>query len=208
MTLPEILETALNDAKKALDSDMQNRLHLPFRQRIWHAMGPNLRDQKDIPFGVGLKRRTKLAILCAEKVMPIWFNKYPDDDDPVLIISTAEQVIEKQVDYDSGSKILDSFYVKTMNLRQEDARPTLVGFCVSGALSTALVDCTDSEQIDDNQTDFDNDPETWECSVFASMAYANDQPEIGLYEADKMYEFWKWYIDEAVPQAYEAYSDE
>jgi hypothetical protein len=212
MALPTDLNQALKDALHSIDQNAQRRLHLPYRQRIWRAMGPNQRDTNDRPFGVGLKRRTRLAILCVEKVLPIWFNAYPEDDDPALVIATAERLLEKKIDHQSASNIMDSFDVKIMNLDQEvnghpDGRPAMVGSAVSSALSTALVDCDDFTEIDDDLTDFDDDPETWECSVFASMAYANEQPALGLFEADKMGYFWQWYIKEAVPKAYRSYRD-
>jgi hypothetical protein len=143
-------------------------------------------------------------------VLPIWYDAYPDDDGPSSMLAIAEQVVEQNFDLEEANRIMDAYSVDILNLDnivngKEDYRPSAVGDAAVGALVTALVEHS-FDNIDDDIGDFDGDPETLECSVHASMAYANDQPVLGLLETDKMYEFWQWYIDEAIPKAYEAYS--
>lgn len=205
MTIPTDLMTNISNAKDSIRNDPQNRLALAMRQRIWKAMGPDTR------LGVGHKRRTRLAILCTQKVLALWHNKFAENDGPDIMLSIAEKFIEQQIDKKEATKIHDNFLTEVANMPKKydghlDFRPSMVGDAAVSALTTALVDC-EFKQISDDIDDFDNDPETWECSVLASMAYANDQPALGLFEADKMYEFWNWYLDEAVPQAYQAYPD-
>jgi hypothetical protein len=52
------------------------------------------------------------------------------------------------------------------------------------------------EEIEENDfSDYDFDPYRWTVSYHASLAYGEEKTE-------RTKEFWEWYLNEAVPQAF------
>jgi hypothetical protein len=82
-----------------------------------------------------------------------------------------------------------------------------VGFAAINAVVVALFD-EETEELDDDGNvilDQDLDPFTWDTSFYAAAAYSENEPEENKIQ--KRREFWLWYLNDAVPLAYQAAKD-
>ena len=73
-------------------------------------LGPLQRDGAKAVFGVGLMRRTLLAIQCVQKVLPIWQKSFPDDQSPKSMIATAKKYLEKGIGFEDAWKMKNQFW--------------------------------------------------------------------------------------------------
>lgn len=207
MLLPEELDVALKSAAEGLASHPRSELILPQRKRIWAALGPCLMDKDGIRavHGIGLQRRTTLAILCARHVRPVWEQVWPNDDDPHQMIKTAELYLNQALDFDSVEERKNQYLGKLDNLlsKGEHEAAINVGFAAGRAVFTALHDEDfDPHNIDDDLMDEDLDVNEWDASFNAAAAYAGGFPWEENSSSTRRREFWEWYLNEAVPLAW------
>jgi hypothetical protein len=209
MILPKELTDILNDAKKELLSHPKGEMILPIRKSIWKLLGFYNIDtnNKAIPT-VGLKRRTKLAVICVKKVIHIWNEALPDDKRPLELIDEAEKYINGNSDFEAIQKQIGRFPTDLENLNCEEKyqNAVSVGFASLRAASIALHDERFIILGKDNALDDDYDPFSWDASYFAALTYSGSGPWDNSNVA-KRQEFWLWYIDKAIPEAYVAFSE-
>jgi hypothetical protein len=200
MKLTTELSDLLLEARTQLLAHPKYELILPTRKKIWRAMGPYLVGEKYRALhGVGLTRRTMLAVHATTRVLPIWEKHWPTAD-PHRMLELAQRYIGRQVDYDTVDNAVNSFSGGLENVGGIPSTilySTYVGHAATGAAFTALND----EWMDDDET-LDEDRDCWDTSFFACGAFSGEFPWAETSDPEKRLQFWEWYISEAVPKAY------
>ncbi len=187
----------------------KGELILPFRQNIYKLLGEHEENEEGHALiNQGLLRRTKLAVLCVENVLPIWDNVLVHDTTPHKILENINDYISEKQTWDYLWAIPNSFWTKLDNYMLDGnnyGHALCVGFASINALYVVLND-EDLEE-DDNTLDQDLDPYTWDTAFFASLAHSENELYDEKTKIQKRREFWLWYLNDAVPLAYEAVKD-
>jgi hypothetical protein len=206
--LPDELRAAIDSARIALEAHPLGELPLPYRRAIWKAMGPSTRVPSGLPDGLGYRRSVALDAITVQHVLPFWKRAYPDDDRPEQMLRLADAVVRRQVDWKVADQTKGSFATDLDDLESDDYVPRYVGDAAVRVVSTAIADGY-SDAIGPDTLDEDLDPFQWDSSYIASLAAADFGAEVpGEDERtqERRREFWRWYLDTAVPAAYRAVS--
>ena len=203
MTLPSELEDTQRSSREALNKDLKGELPLRYRRNLWTRMGSRQRNNDDSPCGVGWQRRTRLAILCAQYVLPIWHSIHPDNDGPEQMIALAEKLLQGDIERKAARRVRDKFDSEVDELLDEDREfaASYAGDTAVNAAVTAQVD-EDISDYDEYEVDSDLQPDAWDAGYTAALAYAGGASWEQNASVERRREFWKWYVNEAVLQAY------
>src|SRR5262245_60024742 len=116
MALSKDLEKVLHIALTGLATHPKGELILPHRKRIWTALGPRAHEGARAVLGVGLQRRTALAVQCARQVLPLWERALPGDRRPHQILALAEQYLMRRADFPAVFRTRGEFETALDNL--------------------------------------------------------------------------------------------
>jgi Immunity protein Imm5 len=209
MDLSTDLIEAVHIASSKLISNANGELILSERKRIWSTMGELLIEGNRAIKGIGLTRRTKLASLCVRKVLGLWDEVWPDNYGTRQMLMVADQYLDNSIDFDSAWKRKNSFWGELDNPLFEGNYLAIVnvGFAAVKVVTTALVDeIFDPQNLEEDISDETLDPYQWDASFYAAAAYAGGAPWEEQSNTLRRREFWKWYLNEAVPSAWELQS--
>lgn len=206
----ELLEL-LNTLKEEVNKHPRGELILPFRKSIYKLMGEH-QDNEDghAILTIGLLKRTNLAVQCVQKVMPIWDSVMANDTKPHVILEDINNYLAGKQTWDYLWDIPNHFWTVLDNYLLKDGsigHAVCVGFASINALYVALNDEDLGEEGEEDLLDQDLDPYTWDTAYFASLAYSENEMYDEETKIQKRREFWVWYIDKAVPLAYQATKD-
>ncbi len=208
MSLPGTLVSAIKAAHEAMSQNSQFDLDLGYRHSIWAALGPRASSQ--VPKPSGLRRRATLAILSARYVIPIWESVWPGDNTPHRILVEAGQVLDGLVEPQTADRDFGKFwtYMDSLASRLKNSSAVMVGYSAAKALCAALFDEKfDPFHINYELTDADVDPYDSDAAFAAAAAYAGGAIWNTNSISSKRREFWEWWLDEAVPAAWNSVSD-
>jgi len=198
MPLPEAVTQAIAQAREALDRNPRSDLNRGYRHVIWAALGP--RDEQ------GRHRRARLAIISAQRVLPIWERTWPKDRKPHEVLALAEHVLRGRADQTAAKRQRDEAfaYMDALSDRSRNKIPVSAGYSAVQALSTALWDeFFDPADINVELTDDHVDPEERDAAYFAALVSANGPPWDDHSDPNRRREFWEWWLREAVSAAWE-----
>ena len=200
--LPADRRGVLRQAEEALDASEHGELPLAHRRRIWEALGQAPEGGHGSP---GHRRRTILDLITVEHVKPLWDRTYPSDGTVEELIDAARQVLDDRHPPEWADELQSRRWVEITDRMGEDHQLVAgyVGTAACCALSTAAHDKSYADLPPDTD-DYDVDSEDWDASFLAAMAAAGG--EVGDPDASdgRRREFWKWYLREAVPAAWNA----
>jgi Immunity protein Imm5 len=198
--LPADLEQRIADARGVLEQRDDGRLPLPQRRRVREAFGPW--QPLDAPHAPpGLRRRVELARLAAERVLPVWYAEAESDHGPEQMLALAERRLNREISEAEADDLADRFRVYADGLayrKQISQRALAAG--EAARLVLAAVDLDDYAEHPPDAEDEDIDPDNWEAAYVAAIAAAGYPDE----DVEARREFWRWYLDEAVPAAWAA----
>ncbi len=206
MKVPPNIEQLLAESKKALADNSEGHLRLPYRRRIWRAYGPVRVENSRAVISEGLMRRANLARLCAEHVLPIWREGFPEDDRPQWMLDAVRQYLTGRLSFDVAYDAKSNFWGKLEGLMCEGKRFNSIyaGFAAVNAITTALKDeYFGLPQNEETELDDDLDPYGWDASFLSSLAFAGGAAWEPQSSVGKRREFWQWYLKEAVPKSLE-----
>jgi hypothetical protein len=198
--MPKALEEALAKAKKILKENKEGRLPRQARIEIWRAMNEP-EGQK-----VGQKRRAALALSLAEKVKHFWNDTFPGDYRVDDLLLTALNVLNGgEDDHEKLYDEANDFSRRIFDLMTDESRfvGTYAGHAAISALFVAMSD--EAYDYEPERDDYDLDAEDLDTSFQAAMAYGGGDVGEKAYNIEKRREFWQWYLDEAVPNAYKLF---
>ncbi|MBA3921072.1 MAG: hypothetical protein H0X31_04915 [Nostocaceae cyanobacterium] len=194
--LDQITEQALN----AVRNHPQHDLNLGYRQAIWAALGSQNES--------GHLRRTTLAILASQYVLPMWDN-VNEDNTPASVLTMAEQVLNGTLDIQLARSYKDKVWTKLENNASVPEHQCLeyqklvnIELSALASLNSALYD----EEFDPNNlnydlTDADVDADESDSSFWAASAYADGPIWEPSSSATKRLELWEWWLTTAVSEA-------
>lgn len=195
--LPKELKQTIEEQNEALVKNSEGELILPGRKKIWIAMGA-----KD---NIGRARRAILSISCAERVSLIWNSTFHDKKDPEKVLQAAQDYLQKKVDESDLRDQIGDLWTALDDLMYEGKFLVEInaGYSAASAASCAISDEKyDEDKIDDSTLDEDLDPYEWDAGYYASIAYAAGLPGDDASDPEKRREFWSWYLNDAVPNAW------
>lgn len=206
MVLSEEFVVAQTLAKQSLDASQEGELELPWRKRLWAALGPRLVQGQRAVIGTGLRRRVHLAKLSVSHVIDLWDALWPQDSGPEKMMVVAEQFLAGSISFEVAWREKNAFWghVESMLAKMGQSSQSYVGFAAANVVTVALNDeLFDVETIgSDGHKDEDLDPYEWDASYYASGAYAYGLPgEDGASQLRRR-EFWDWWIRDAAESAW------
>ncbi len=201
MAIPSQLRNLIQEALESVYRHPQHDLNLGYRHAIWAVFGDN-----------GQLRRTALALSTVRHVLPIWNQKFSNDDRPQKVLSLAEKVISGDVSKAFAEKESQHLWREMQKLVYEGLGMAFtVGCAAVASLDTAIFDENfDLDEIDFNLTD-NRDTEGNDAAFFAACAYANGavwETISGKSDSAKRLEFWSSWLNVAVPTAWEAIEED
>lgn len=210
LPLPPELTQAIKNAQDAMEHHPQHNLNPGYRQAIWAALGPSIKTSQKSGNTAGLKRRAFLAILTTRHVLPLWEEARPKDHTPQDLLAEAEQVLNGTMNKETAWKDRKRFWVYFVDMGNDDEKNQIisgVGFAAVHALTVALQDEKfDPANINYRLTDAHIDPDERDSSFFAVSTYAGGPVSEPASDAEKRRDFWMWWLNQAVPAAWNAVS--
>lgn len=206
------LSKVIDDAVRGVSRHPERRLSLALRKRVWAALGPRLSDGEDAPRGVGLRRRTTLAILCARRVLPSWERVFPGDRQPHMLLTAARLYRDEELErYAAWDKMNDFWAVlESLLATEEPGWATLAGCAAAKAVKVSIYDeLFDTEDEADGAEDGPDraaDFYEWDAALYASMSHSREGYYDETSSSSRREEFWMWYLREAVPASINAFS--
>lgn len=186
-----------------MEKDPEHRLPLVHRQKIWAALGPRNADDGAAGLTVPHVRRARLALSSAEQVLPLW-KKFDAQDADVadLIMNTARKYLQGAVPRFDANRLVNSFYAKLEHPYPESSA-LHAGQAIAGALGVALSDelFGPDHEVEGTQ-DRAADPYDWDTAFNACLAYSLDGDADEQTTRLRRHDFWKWYLLDAVPAAW------
>jgi hypothetical protein len=141
-------------------------------------------------------------IIAAKKILPIWEAAFPSEDMPIKLLYEAEKHLLQPKEITISEKDMRAFRADLDDISlpdEEDFSPLYAGYACWTAASKVLLgigiwpDCDPETELD---------PEEWDASFFASLAYSGGAIwEEGVGNPVKRREYWEWFFREAIPQA-------
>jgi immunity protein Imm5 of predicted polymorphic toxin system len=199
--LPEDIAARVDRAHKVLESRPDGRLPLPERRAIRELFGP-WQAEPDADALPGLRRRYALSRASAEHVLPVWKAEAPDDEKPERMLALADAVLERRVDARTAIDESQRVSVEIGDLAGDGQISQSANAAGQAACTTVVAAAAGDygEDVPPDTDDNDLEPDEWEAEFEASFAvtdYPNQDPE-------DLRAYWRWYLDEAVPAAWQS----
>jgi len=206
------LTKAIADAHAALAASPRAELVRGARIAVWAALGPYelAYDANGEPAGalrtIGLRRRHALAELCVQRVLPIW-ERVIGTRDPHEMPEVASQYLSGRISRDAARERANQFSAcldHAYTLSESEYHASYAGYAARNLVSIVLAD----EDMDDPEmSDAEFEYEQWDCALTACAAEAGDLPWGEYWDAARGRAFWTWYLDEAVPGAWQSVAE-
>lgn len=198
---------AVRDGHAALAADPDGSLPLSNRRQIWSAFGPVERDGARAVVTDALRRRVALAELAVRRVLPTWEAALPGDGRATEMLDAARQYLAGTLEFGAASSAKHRFWGHDEGLIGGPAMNALyVGYAAAGVVTVALRDQPGAApgDVPPGTRDEDLDPYQWDASFYAAAAAAGEVPGEDGSDPARCRAFWAWYLDEAVPQTWQA----
>ncbi len=210
MAISKELEQRIAEARENVESDLEGRLSLGARQRIWVAMGPRARSHDSVSPNIGLRRRTVLGVLSAQLVVEHWSSAVPGDNTPTELTVLARRLAEGQGNVDEVRERVSDFWTRLDALAPNV--PAAAYFAGAAAARTVIVAMHDEYfepgKIDRSGNDREGElPDEWDSALLASASYCAEGHLSAAQSAARRRQFWEWYLTMAVPTAYNLFSE-
>lgn len=199
--LPLELQRILVGLHQSLDNlDYELR---PYQRIILY----NALNYKDNPFGQRVV--SYLALLSAQKVLPIWQDALPKQTLPQQMLDMAQDFLMGKLDFDStfhNAGNLWNIYGNKTEYLKVSTKIDCAGGSSLEALNIALkLPPFNNLRINSEVQDIDLKPGYGDAASSAVKAYSNvTYLDNTLYVDEELtLKFWKWWLTEAIPQAWQ-----
>lgn len=188
--------------------DVREKNHLhhlerPERQRVYAWLGP--RYEPRTPDGdIGRRRRTRLDLLSAEKVLPLWDARFPRNDLPKRLLANVPSALDR-VEGEHHLWLLlrrAQEQCEAMHASAGDGA-NLIGYAAIRVLDRACSDLDfDPQHFDPQLHDSDVIATYNDASFLAAAAASGGYPWRADSDSGRRLAFWEWWLQVAVPQAW------
>jgi len=204
--VPQSLQNLVTALINAVQTHPQHAL-LPFqRHMIYDYFGK-------VAVVSSRRRRGWLAIITAERVLPLWQQARPQDNQAEQLLVHARLALRSEDDLQFATTLAGDVWNWFMNdygdrRRFKEIQRTAEAFYVLAAAVQALLVAAgkdNSEGCVDQEDDTDADVDAWstDAAGWAIAAFAGPTWEQDSDNAKRL-EFWTWWLATAVPTAWEA----
>ena len=173
-------------------ADPRGALPAGRRETVYAALGPRGDDDAH-------RRRTRLAIVTCEYVLPLWEQDLPEDRGPQEVLELAVGVLDGTTTPEDARSRAGKLWGRTENLTQLAGDPARlsVGFACAKAVEVAIGDeWFDAEHLDPQRND-DGDLFEVDTAFVAAMAAAGGPPWIEGSDPEARRGFWLWWLHAA-----------
>ncbi|HSE15781.1 MAG TPA: Imm5 family immunity protein [Pyrinomonadaceae bacterium] len=142
-----------------------------------------------------------LESISAHKVQNIWERQFPSDRFPTELLRIADSSLIEANDAGLLGQMLSeskAALADKLLLGQEYFCAVYAGFASWAAARNVVYG---SPIISDASSEIDIDPDEWDASFYASLAWSGGAVWEQVADSDKRKEFWIWFINDALPQA-------
>jgi hypothetical protein len=142
-----------------------------------------------------------LACLTADKVLPLWERRFPEDRRPRQLLDLSKAYLRGEVSADDLGK--QSSELETSITDMTDAEGGSDQYAGLTAVKVSYVAESDEffSELESDDDDEDLDVWSWSPGYTASIAYSGGAPFQPESNVSRRREFWRWWLDEAVPNA-------
>ncbi|MFK7989040.1 MAG: Imm5 family immunity protein [Sandaracinaceae bacterium] len=200
----EDIELAVRAGFASLDVGGDQDLALRDRKRLWRAFGP-VETERDFAARAPAHRgRTLLALSAVEHTLPLW-EKLWDDREPHEMLRLVGQYMAFEIESQDVFEFANRLTTRGQNthgLKSHQLRGVYVAQAAAAVGFTALQDewCDDSGESDE-------EIDSWDAAYLSSWAWvgcARWEPGGSTEAANaRRGDYWRWYLGEAVPAAWE-----
>jgi hypothetical protein len=212
--LPSVVRQRREAGRKAMRSAPQHDLLPGYRNTIVDAFEP---------WPVRVLTMVCLALMTCREVLSVWDSVFPDDRSPHEWLATVEQALLGQISQEEAERVTHSahFHVLSLPFDQPLARAVAhaASFTAVGGILLRLDDLFLNAEVIAARTaavpltrppqepglgrpDADYERDEHDASFWASVAVAGGEPWEAAADSEKRLQFWEWWLDEAIPQAY------
>jgi len=183
-----------------------------------HALLPFQRQMVYDYFGLvtvasSRRRRGWLTVMTVERVLPVWQQARPNDDQAERLLVLARDVLQDKADLQIAIIVVENTWDWFMNdygdrdrlkaIQQSEAAFRVLGATLQSLFIVVGQDgsegCLDEQDYTDADVDaWSMDTAGWAVAAFAGPVWAQDS------DNTKRLEFWTWWLATAVPTAWEA----
>jgi len=157
-------------------------------------------------------RRVYLAALAVRHVLPLWEKHFREDRQPHDMLEIAQAYVHGDVAYDMARRANEKGWVHADNVsaicfdRRDGPgqRAAFVCYAASKAVATALYDEMLALHRLECACEGDIDPYELDAASYAAAAFAGGHVKAPETSKDRRREFWRWYLEAAVPLARDA----
>jgi hypothetical protein len=201
MLIPQELEKTIERAYTQMKAHPARALVPIHRQALYNLINLNdsLHERRSFKW---------LAIVTARYTLSIWQNTKLDNRSPEYLIKMAEGILNGKGSIDAANIEADKAWeqIEKLGTINNDRSINNRSFYVYVTAFEALMEVLGRDPfqdivIDESSTDFDLDPWSSDTALWAVAAYAG---QIGDLDSDtsKRQEFWEWWLQEAIPTAW------
>jgi len=179
----------IKEGLELIRSNQDHDLRVGFRCKLLSSLDD---------LGNGQRRRTELAVLTIEKVLPIWESVLPTDYTPKEALNLAKQFLDDRIAPEAVEIEIGRLWVHCDDLScrfSEKQSEIMVGYgavqAIREALSPRHFGC---EGVTKDSTDMDVDPYDHDSAFCAMIAYSNGPVWADCSDSKKRLEFWTWWL--------------
>jgi len=203
--LPSDVREALCEARQEVAARADGHLPMATRRALRRTLAqePPSATEAAGPAAV----LTRLDELCVLRALPAWIAERPGDERPQRALAIARELFERQTEFATVKLELDRFDVELddLGLARTAERAWAVGQAAVDTAFTAQFGDYYGSDMPPGTNDEGLDPYGWAVDFLTCLAEAPSFPRDGILEhVEPRRAFWRWYLDEAVPEAWRA----
>lgn len=171
------------------------------RHAIYNHLGPPASS-------LAQRRRARLALLAAQRVLPVWQDARSGDAQARQLLLLAEGVLTDAIGQQIASTSAEQVWHWLMDVNDSQAwNHQAPAFSALAATVRAVFDALGDDPWEGmvlmaHETDAEIDPWSADTAEWAAEAVAGPIWEVTSDSAKRL-EFWTWWLTEAVPMAWE-----
>jgi hypothetical protein len=149
--------------------------------------------------------RGQLGLSCARRSWPVWEAAFPEETRPMAAAEAAvAQVTAGQPDTARGREVLGGLKAdldERLLLGETVFAAVYAGFSCWATARDVLA--PEADTLPPAESELQLSPEDWDPCFFSSLALAGGATWDGLGDPQIRGAFWRWFLEEAVPDALE-----
>jgi hypothetical protein len=198
MTMNNVLQSEISNAKTLINAD--GELPAQVRGKILSLIEDLSKAEHD---KAGYFRRARLALICANEVITLIQPQQTVFNSAKHLLANGVLALAGKYDLKELEKENGKHHTRTIDLTQVGESAFIAMYAamsVFSAINAVLYD-TNFDVVDLSEKDVP--PDDWDASFYASLAKSGSAIWENKGGAANRSEYWNWYLDIAVPLAWD-----